>query len=171
MKIDSFQADRSPDGAYRTMNLAGLYIRELIMRADVRRILIVAPGSLVEQWRDDYVLLPFVDDFGAALGASDLVVSRAGGSVWEVAAAGKPVVLVPYPHATADHQLKNALHFEAAGGAVVVPESELEQAPAVVEELLVDPARRERMRRAMLEIARPEAADEIADELVALASA
>src|SRR6059058_1885211 len=106
--------------------------------------------------RPDYRLLAFTDEIGAA---------------WELAAAGLPAVLVPYPHATADHQLKNALHFEAAGGAVVVPESELEQAPAVVEELLVDPGRRERMRRAMLEIARPEAADEIADELVALASA
>ena len=121
--------------------------------------------------RPDYRLLAFTDEIGAAYGAADVVLARAGGAVWELAAAGLPAVLVPYPHATADHQLKNALHFEAAGGAVVVPESELEQAPAVVEELLVDPARRERMRRAMLEIARPEAADEIADELVALASA
>jgi len=121
--------------------------------------------------RPDYRLLAFTDEIGAAYGAADVVLARAGGAVWELAAAGLPAVLVPYPHATADHQLKNALHFEAAGGAVVVPESELEQAPAVVEELLVDPARRERMRRAMLEIARPEAADEIAAELVALASA
>ena len=121
--------------------------------------------------RPDYRLLAFTDEIGAAYGAADVALARAGGAVWELAAAGLPAVLVPYPHATADHQLKNALHFEAAGGAVVVPESELEQAPAVVEELLVDPARRERMRRAMLEIARPEAADEIADELVALASA
>jgi len=121
--------------------------------------------------RPDYRLLAFTDEIGAAYGAADVVLARAGGAVWELAAAGLPAVLVPYPHATADHQLKNALHFEAAGGAVVVPESELEQAPAVVEELLVDPLRRERMRRAMLEIARPEAADEIADELVALASA
>ena len=52
----------------------------------------------------DYRLLPFTDEFGAALAAADLVVARAGGSVWEVAAAGKPALLVPYPHATADHQ-------------------------------------------------------------------
>ena len=79
-------------------------------------------------------------------------------------------MLVPYPHATADHQTKNARHFEAAGGAVVVTEPQLDRAPALVEELLADSERRERMRQAMLESARPNAADEIAEELVALAS-
>ena len=62
--------------------------------------------------RADYVLLPFTDDFGAALSAVDLVVARAGGSVWEVAAAGKPALLVPYPEAAADHQTANARYFE-----------------------------------------------------------
>jgi UDP-N-acetylglucosamine--N-acetylmuramyl-(pentapeptide) pyrophosphoryl-undecaprenol N-acetylglucosamine transferase len=120
--------------------------------------------------RADYRLLPFTDEIGAAYGAADLALARAGGSVWELAAAGLPAVLVPYPHATADHQTKNARHFEAAGGAVVVPEPELDRAPALVEELLADSEKRERMRRAMLESARPNAADEIAEELVALAS-
>ena len=54
--------------------------------------------------RPDYRLLPFIDDVGAALGAADLALARAGGSVWELAAAGVPAVLVPYPSATADHQ-------------------------------------------------------------------
>jgi UDP-N-acetylglucosamine--N-acetylmuramyl-(pentapeptide) pyrophosphoryl-undecaprenol N-acetylglucosamine transferase len=121
--------------------------------------------------RADYRLLPFTDEIGAAYGAADLALARAGGSVWELAAAGLPAVLVPYPHATADHQTKNARRLEAAGGAVVVPESELDRVPALVEELLGDAPRRERMRRAMLEIARPDAAAEIAAELVALASA
>src|SRR2546427_100558 len=88
-----------------------------------------------------------------------------------VAAAGLPAALVPYPHATADHQTKNASQLEAAGGAVVVPEAELARVPAVVEELLLDASRREGMSRAMLEIARPDAAAEIAAELVELASA
>ena len=120
--------------------------------------------------RPDYRLLRFTDEIGAAYGAADLAVARAGGSVWELAAAGLPAVLVPYPHATADHQTKNARHLEAAGGAVVVSESELDRVPALVEELLVDAPCRERMRRAMLQIARPDAAAAVADELVALAS-
>jgi UDP-N-acetylglucosamine--N-acetylmuramyl-(pentapeptide) pyrophosphoryl-undecaprenol N-acetylglucosamine transferase len=121
--------------------------------------------------RPDYRLLPFTDEIGAAYGAADLALARAGGSVWELAAAGLPAVLVPYPHATADHQTKNAGPLETAGGAVVVSEAELGRVPAVVEELLLDRARREGMRRAMLEIARPDAASEIAAELVELASA
>jgi UDP-N-acetylglucosamine--N-acetylmuramyl-(pentapeptide) pyrophosphoryl-undecaprenol N-acetylglucosamine transferase len=121
--------------------------------------------------RPDYRLLPFTDKIGAAYGAADLALARAGGSVWELAAAGLPAVLVPYPHATADHQMKNARQLEAAGGAAVVPEAELDRVPALIEELLLDAPRRERMSRAMFEIARPGAAAEIAEELVALASA
>jgi UDP-N-acetylglucosamine--N-acetylmuramyl-(pentapeptide) pyrophosphoryl-undecaprenol N-acetylglucosamine transferase len=119
--------------------------------------------------REDYRLLPFTDDFGAALGASDLVLARAGGSVWELAAAGLPAVLVPYPSATANHQTLNARHFARGGGAILVPESELRSVPALLGSLLADAAKREEMRAAMLRLARPDAAEEIAEELIALA--
>jgi UDP-N-acetylglucosamine--N-acetylmuramyl-(pentapeptide) pyrophosphoryl-undecaprenol N-acetylglucosamine transferase len=118
--------------------------------------------------RPDYRLLPFTDDFGAALAAADLVVSRAGGSVWEIAAAGRPALLVPYPHATADHQMKNARYFEEGGGAVVVPEEQLDLRRQVTQ-LLADPERIETMGNVMRSLARPEAADVIAEELIALA--
>jgi UDP-N-acetylglucosamine--N-acetylmuramyl-(pentapeptide) pyrophosphoryl-undecaprenol N-acetylglucosamine transferase len=120
--------------------------------------------------RDDYRLLPFTEEFGAALAAADLVVARAGGSVWEVAAAGKPALLVPYPHATADHQAKNASYFAERGGAVVVPESELEL-DRHVDELLGDPDRLAAMRKSMLALAKPDAADVVAEELIELARA
>jgi UDP-N-acetylglucosamine--N-acetylmuramyl-(pentapeptide) pyrophosphoryl-undecaprenol N-acetylglucosamine transferase len=119
--------------------------------------------------RNDYVLVPSTPDFGAALAAPDLAVSRAGGTVWELAASGTPAVLVPYPHATADHQTLNARHFERGGGAVVVPEAELDRVPALVDELLGDPERLASMSSAMRSMARPEAAEEIAEELIALA--
>jgi UDP-N-acetylglucosamine--N-acetylmuramyl-(pentapeptide) pyrophosphoryl-undecaprenol N-acetylglucosamine transferase len=119
--------------------------------------------------RADYVLLPVTDGLGAALGASDLAVSRAGGSVWELAAAGVPAVLVPYPHATGDHQTKNARYFERAGGAIVVPETELGRVAELVRSLLDDPGRLTGMREAMLAAARPDAAETIAEELIALA--
>jgi UDP-N-acetylglucosamine--N-acetylmuramyl-(pentapeptide) pyrophosphoryl-undecaprenol N-acetylglucosamine transferase len=121
--------------------------------------------------RDDYVLIPSTAEFGAALAAADLAVSRAGGTVWELAAAGTPAVLVPYPFATADHQTLNARHFERGGGAVVVPEAELDRVPALVDELLADPGRLASMRESMLSMARPQAAEEIAEELIGLAAA
>jgi UDP-N-acetylglucosamine--N-acetylmuramyl-(pentapeptide) pyrophosphoryl-undecaprenol N-acetylglucosamine transferase len=122
--------------------------------------------------RPGYTLLPFVDDFGAALGAADLVVSRAGGSVWEIAAAGRPAILVPYPDATADHQSRNAEYFERAGGAAVVADADAATAvPRLVDELFADPARAGAMAEAMRTAAKPDAADRIADELVELAAA
>ena len=120
--------------------------------------------------RPDYRLYAFTEGFGAALGASDLVLARAGGSVWELAAAGKPAVLIPGLFATADHQTKNARYFEAAGAAVVVPERDAGRAPDVVRSLLGDRERLDDMSRAMLRVARPHAADEIAEELIALAA-
>ncbi len=119
--------------------------------------------------RPGYVLVSQTDAFGEALAAADLAVSRAGGTVWELAAAGTPSILVPYPHATADHQMLNARHFEHGGGALVVADAEAARVPRLVAELLADRDRLDRMRRSMLALARPDAAEEIADELVALA--
>ena len=121
--------------------------------------------------RDDYVLVPSTDHFGAALAAADLAISRAGGTVWELAAAGTPAILVPYPHATGDHQTSNARHFAEGGGALVVDQRDLERVPALAEELLADPPRLARMSDAMRALAEPGAADVVADELVALAEA
>ena len=118
--------------------------------------------------RDDYRVLAETDRFGAAISAADLVLARSGSSVWEVAAAGRPAIFVPYPFATGDHQALNAQHFVRAGGAIMVRELNLDDVPELVRALLEDPARRQRMSEAMLRAARPEAAAEIADELIAL---
>ena len=74
--------------------------------------------------RDGYHLLPWTDDFGAALAATDLVLARAGGSVWEVAAAGKPAVLVPSPNVDRrPPDEERALLRRGAAARVVVPEA------------------------------------------------
>lgn len=121
--------------------------------------------------RRDYILRPFIDEIGVAYGASDIALARAGGSVWELAAAGLPAVLVPGAFATGNHQDKNARWFADAGGAVVIPETEAVRAPQAVEELLGDADRRAAMAVAMRAVAKPNAAEEIADELVSLAAA
>ncbi len=119
--------------------------------------------------RAGYLLMPQTERFGDVLAAADVAVSRAGGTVWELAAAGTPAILVPYPYATADHQTLNARHFERGGGAIVVPNAEIGTVPALVAELLGDPGRLAAMRAAMLAMARVDAADTIAEGLIALA--
>jgi UDP-N-acetylglucosamine--N-acetylmuramyl-(pentapeptide) pyrophosphoryl-undecaprenol N-acetylglucosamine transferase len=118
-----------------------------------------------------YRLYPYVQPFADALAAADLVVARAGGSVLEVAAAGLPAILVPYPHATADHQAGNARYMERAGAAVVVPDDELD-GPRLAREvaaLLGSQQRRAEMVKAAREVARPDAADRMAEEILSLA--
>jgi UDP-N-acetylglucosamine--N-acetylmuramyl-(pentapeptide) pyrophosphoryl-undecaprenol N-acetylglucosamine transferase len=119
--------------------------------------------------RPDYVVRPVVEHFGLALGAADLALSRAGGTVWELAAAGLPSILVPYPYATGDHQYKNAQWFD--GGVEIVREENLARVPELVRTLLADPARLAHMREEMLARAKPDAADTIAEELLELATA
>ncbi|MGH2877805.1 MAG: UDP-N-acetylglucosamine--N-acetylmuramyl-(pentapeptide) pyrophosphoryl-undecaprenol N-acetylglucosamine transferase, partial [Solirubrobacteraceae bacterium] len=125
--------------------------------------------------REGYDLREYLDqdEFGDALAAADLVVARAGGSVWEIAASGTPAILVPYPHAAGDHQTENARWMERAGAAVVIGDSELDAGRLAKEvgELLGDRARLAGMAAASHGLARPDAAREIAGELLAAAGA
>jgi len=120
----------------------------------------------------DYQAFPFLDDFPLALAAADAVVGRAGGSVAEILARGVPSLLVPYPLAAGDHQSKNARMVAAEGAALTVADAELdvERLAAAVATLL-DPEVNQRMRAAALRLARPDAADRIADVVVELVAA
>jgi hypothetical protein len=91
--------------------------------------------------RGDYRLIPSTERIGAAYSAADLVVTRAGSSVWELAAAGKPAILVPYPFATADHQALNAEYFVKAGRAMMIRDLDLDDVPDRVRSLLDDATR------------------------------
>jgi UDP-N-acetylglucosamine--N-acetylmuramyl-(pentapeptide) pyrophosphoryl-undecaprenol N-acetylglucosamine transferase len=115
-----------------------------------------------------YMLVPYIKPFGDALAASDLVVARAGGSIFEVAAHGRPAILVPDPHAAADHQTTNARWMADAGAAVVVPDAELtpERLADEVGHLLADPSRLHQMAQASARLARPDAARDIAREVL-----
>lgn len=118
-----------------------------------------------------YDLRGYISPFGEALLASDLVVARAGGSAFEVAAHGRPMVLIPYPHATADHQVQNARFFERAGAATLIEDAEL-SGPRLAQEvgsLLADPGRLAAMGRAAAGLAAPQAAVEVAGEVLAAA--
>ena len=118
-----------------------------------------------------YDLRGYIDDFGQALLASDLVIARAGGSIFEIAAHGRPAVLIPYPYATADHQSANARFMEKAGAAIVIPDAELTAGRLAQEvgRLLADRGRLAAMARAAATVARPDAARDIAGEVLAAA--
>lgn len=110
-------------------------------------------------------VIEYIEDMGATLAASDLVVARAGAtSIAEITALGLPAVLVPYPYATDDHQTKNAMTAVDRGAAVLVADSELDSrrfSDAVVA-LLSDPAQRATMSAASRALGRPDAADRVA---------
>ena len=120
---------------------------------------------------DRYVLLEYEPTLADTLAASDLVLARAGGSVFEMAAAGRPAILVPYPHAAANHQESNAAWMEEAGAAVVVPDDQL-TADALREaagSILGNPPRLVEMSAASRSLARPDAARQIADQVLGAA--
>jgi len=118
-----------------------------------------------------YTLLQWEPGLADCLAACDLVLGRAGGSIFEVAAAGRPAILVPYPHATAGHQRANAEWMERAGAATVLDDGALdpERLRELVAGLFADSGRLQEMAAASKRLARPDAAARIADEILAAA--
>jgi UDP-N-acetylglucosamine--N-acetylmuramyl-(pentapeptide) pyrophosphoryl-undecaprenol N-acetylglucosamine transferase len=155
-------ADRSPT------DLRSFHVLHVCGRRDY--------AELAErQLPESYDLREYLDleEFADALAAADLVVARAGGSVFEIAAHGKPAILVPYPHAAADHQAANARWMVAAGAAIAIPDGELTavRLGREVTALLADRSRLAAMASASQSLARPDAAREIAGELLEAAGA
>lgn len=116
---------------------------------------------------------PYIDGMGDMLAAADLVLSRAGASsIAEIAALAAPSVLVPYPHATADHQTTNARFLVDAGAAVMFADADIdgEAFATELERLLTDADAREGMRAAARDLGQDEAAARLADAVEALRS-
>jgi UDP-N-acetylglucosamine--N-acetylmuramyl-(pentapeptide) pyrophosphoryl-undecaprenol N-acetylglucosamine transferase len=118
-----------------------------------------------------YLLRDYITPFGEALAAADVAVARSGGSVFELAQYGLPAVLIPYPHASADHQTTNARWMEDAGAATTIRDAELtpERLRAAVDAIALDDGRRAAMAAASRALARPDAARDIAAEVLAAA--
>jgi UDP-N-acetylglucosamine--N-acetylmuramyl-(pentapeptide) pyrophosphoryl-undecaprenol N-acetylglucosamine transferase len=117
-------------------------------------------------------VVPFIKDMTEPYAWCDLVVCRAGAtSLSELAAVGCPALLIPFPHATDDHQTHNAASLVAVGAAVMIPERELDSSRLVAEitGLLRDRDKLVEMRSKMLGAAKPHAAADIHRALVELA--
>lgn len=137
-----------------------------------------AHGAAVEELyaslgaQDRAEVVPFIDDMPSAIAAADLVVGRAGASaVSEICAVGRPSVLVPYPYAAGDHQLRNAEALERAGAALCVPSAEAtpERLAGEIDRLATAGDALARMAGAARAFGRPHAAATIARDLLALA--
>lgn len=132
-------------------------------------------AEVAERYRDAGVeaeVVPFISDVAGALADAHLVVSRAGASTLaEICAVGRPSLLVPYPFAADDHQLRNARSLEDAGAAVALAQGDatVERLAAELRGLLSDRGRLERMADAARGRGKPEAARLVASDLLALA--
>lgn len=141
---------------------ADLAIRHVVGRRDFADAAADEPdlpsGGLV------YQLVEYEDRVDELLLAADVVVSRSGGSVAELAAVGVPAILVPLPIAPRDHQRANARSLVAAGGAVLVADEDCtpERLATELDAILTSSDRREAMAGAMRAAARPDAADRVA---------
>ena len=128
-------------------------------------------GADPSRWQ----VLPFLDDMPARFAQAHLVMGRSGASsVAELAAAGKPALLVPFAAAADNHQQRNAEEMVSAGAARLLHEWDIEDPDNLLKalvELLSDPARLAGMSEAARTQARPGAAQRIAQRLVGLANA
>lgn len=141
----------------------------------VRLVLQCGPDEYHSLLRDfnetglDGDVLPFIQDMPAAYAGADLVISRSGaGAVSELAAAGKPSILVPFPFAADDHQRHNAQAMERVGAARMVLEQDWTGARfiEIVRDLIALPEERQRMSAAARAAARPGAAHRAAELLI-----
>jgi UDP-N-acetylglucosamine--N-acetylmuramyl-(pentapeptide) pyrophosphoryl-undecaprenol N-acetylglucosamine transferase len=123
---------------------------------------------------DRVTVTPFITDMASALASADIVIGRSGAScLAEICVVGRPSILIPYPFAADDHQLKNARSLERAGAAVAVPQSEATAAriASEIDRLVKDPELRARMAEAAASLGKADAAREVAADLLHLAVA
>ncbi|MEM1316393.1 MAG: glycosyltransferase, partial [Pseudomonadota bacterium] len=109
---------------------------------------------------------PFFDDLPARMGRAALVICRSGASTCaELAAVGRPSILIPFPAALDDHQTANARPFEAAGAAVLAQEAGLtpQDLSGHIRAILAQPERAAAMAAAAEGLGRPDAASALAD--------
>jgi len=124
-----------------------------------------------EQFGIQAKVTPFIVDMAAAYADADLIICRAGAtSLAEITAAGKAAVLIPYPWAANDHQLKNAQALAAQGAAALIPEKELSGSNLfkVIENLLLDEKKLRQMEENSLRMSRIDAAATIVDSCIQL---
>lgn len=124
--------------------------------------------NIPEPFRENYHPYEYIDEeMPLAYAAADCIISRAGSAIFEIAAYGKPAILIPLPEAANNHQEKNA---DSYGAAVVLRESEAKgNLMEAISSILENPERRKNMEKAAKEFAKPNAAEKIAEDIIRIA--
>ena len=108
----------------------------------------------------------FIQKMGFLYAAADIIISRAGaGSISELCIVGKPVVFIPSPNVSEDHQTKNALAITQNNGAIMVKEDDLEAFPGILSDLIKDDEKQSHLKNNIIKMALPNATIEIVDEI------
>ena len=153
----------------RLLSVPGLHVMHSTGADDFEatRDLLALTDAEASRW----TVQPYIQDMGDMLAAADLVLSRAGASsIAEIAALAVPSVLVPYPHATADHQTTNARFLVDAHAAVMFADADIDGKAFedTLADLLASSSKRSAMRRAAKDLAQDRAAQMLADQIEAL---
>lgn len=113
-------------------------------------------------------VLSFIDRMDYAYAAADVIISRAGGTISELALVGKPVILLPSPNVAEDHQTKNGMALVEKNAAILIKDIDAnEQLVPEVLKLLADKNKQEELSRNIKLFAKPNAAKEIAQKVLA----
>lgn len=169
-RINDFFLDRAPEivQEFQVLHQTGTHNFK-----EVEAQLSATLAHAGEEAKRRYRLVPYFEkDLSQALSAADAVVSRAGsGSIFEIAAFGKPSVLIPLPESAGDHQMRNAYEYAKSGAAVVIEEANLTPYILIdqLKKICFDSAHRSAMEEAAQKFAKPDAAAAIARELIHMA--
>lgn len=168
-RINDFVLDAAPElvKAFQILHQTGINNFE-----QVKSELNAIAKNFTDEEKKRYKIVPYFEkDLKDAYAAADIVVSRAGSaSIFEIAAFGKPAILVPLPEAAGDHQTKNAYDYAATGAAIVIETDNLTPNVFInqLKKVISDPEKLKTMSEAAKKFSKPDAARVIAEEIINL---
>ena len=156
-------------GVYQHLKQLNVQVLHVTGKKDFDRIAAKAKERGINDFESGKIRIKsYLYNMEAALSAADLVISRAGATgLAEITASGLPAILIPYPHATDNHQAHNARALEEEGAARVILDKDLtaDKLWSLLEELLDDEAELRRMSQASLAAGEPQAAEKLVGEI------
>ncbi|MFA6386274.1 MAG: undecaprenyldiphospho-muramoylpentapeptide beta-N-acetylglucosaminyltransferase [Candidatus Paceibacterota bacterium] len=120
-----------------------------------------------------YVAVPYLNNLATrmAAGIADIIISRAGSAIFEIASWGIPSIIIPITNSNGDHQRKNAYNYARTGACEVIDETNLTPHVLIseIDKIMSNKEKREKMKEAALSFANKDAAFKIADEAIKIA--